>query len=535
MTNELKKLRRELETTKSALQAQAARCRQLVAAFTRKLQEKEKELRKSNDLRDRQLACVLRSLLVLESRLRKEQKIIRQQLVEKDRVIAQQSSELAQLRPNSPDQSSGESRLDDLCHRSIYKETPLTENAYRDNPVLESVQQILLKDEEDLLTVQPVDNCDKNAEVGVAWYETDSTVLATEQQQQQQKRDSFPAWCKNQEESWTALVPDPRDKDSSGAWCIKVIEADEEPPPTNGHERLWVKDKPAPTKAQHLEEKACLQMAKKNLAIAVPKDLDEIEANSITVLECSYQELSPVTLKPQQQQQQQQKQKPPALPPKPSRLLKPSEILKRSGKPETQPKPRVHVQEIKRKQMNGHVPGNAKPQPAVKEESLPDVQSEILDTVKKKTDSPPTKPRSESTEAAIRIGSSVSSLITGSSRESIVTELTTTPEDGLQENFEEFKLEECYVEADGRPEADGAEMNHYAAVGPVAAAPEATRTYETFLETTGLSQKSILTPSRMLSNHRSCLKPKDVKHRSRIKAAAVGVVPTVKYWTEPFL
>ncbi|GLV41108.1 hypothetical protein CBL_04632 [Carabus blaptoides fortunei] len=39
--------------------------------------------------------------------------------------------------------------------------------------------------------------------------------------------------------------------------------------------------------------------------------------------------------------------------------------------------------------------------------------------------------------------------------------------------------------------------------------------YEHFLECTGLSSKSILTPSRMLSNHKSMLKPKDIKLRSR--------------------
>lgn len=70
--------------------------------------------------------------------------------------------------------------------------------------------------------------------------------------------------------------------------------------------------------------------------------------------------------------------------------------------------------------------------------------------------------------------------------------------------------------------------------------------YETFLEMTGLTQKSILTPSRILSNHRNVMKPKDVKYRNRVKAAVtsekcangyagVATSPTVKYWTEPFL
>lgn len=70
--------------------------------------------------------------------------------------------------------------------------------------------------------------------------------------------------------------------------------------------------------------------------------------------------------------------------------------------------------------------------------------------------------------------------------------------------------------------------------------------YDHFLEATGLSNKSILTPSRLLSNHKSMLKPKDVKYKSRIKATAVlerhGVQTTagnatthVKHWTGPFV
>lgn len=62
-------------------------------------------------------------------------------------------------------------------------------------------------------------------------------------------------------------------------------------------------------------------------------------------------------------------------------------------------------------------------------------------------------------------------------------------------------------------------------------------TYEHFLECTGLSSKSILTPSRMLSNHKSMLKPKDVKLRSKVKSNNVieRQGNTVKYWSEPYL
>lgn len=72
--------------------------------------------------------------------------------------------------------------------------------------------------------------------------------------------------------------------------------------------------------------------------------------------------------------------------------------------------------------------------------------------------------------------------------------------------------------------------------------------YDHFLEATGLSNKSILTPSRLLSNHKSMLKPKDIKYKSRIKATAVlerhGIQTTsagttmtthVRHWTGPFV
>lgn len=66
-----------------------------------------------------------------------------------------------------------------------------------------------------------------------------------------------------------------------------------------------------------------------------------------------------------------------------------------------------------------------------------------------------------------------------------------------------------------------------------------TPTYEHFLECTGLSSKSILTPSRLLSNHKSMLKPKDVKLRSKAARSngleKQGGGNTIKYWTEPFI
>ncbi|KOC60467.1 hypothetical protein WH47_07825 [Habropoda laboriosa] len=130
----------------------------------------------------------------------------------------------------------------------------------------------------------------------------------------------------------------------------------------------------------------------------------------------------------------------------------------------------------------------------------------------------------------------------------------------IRQNFEEFNLDECDLSDDpDRPEGDGSERlgNLGAMVGqnektaatkdnnnvPLAASNSSSG-YDHFLEATGLSNKSILTPSRLLSNHKSMLKPKDVKYKNKIKATAVmekhGVSTTnntthVRHWTGPFV
>ncbi|XP_029040654.2 uncharacterized protein LOC114874995 isoform X1 [Osmia bicornis bicornis] len=131
----------------------------------------------------------------------------------------------------------------------------------------------------------------------------------------------------------------------------------------------------------------------------------------------------------------------------------------------------------------------------------------------------------------------------------------------IRQNFEEFNLDECDLSDDpDRPEGDGSERlgNLGATVGqneksaatkdnnnvPLAATNPSSG-YDHFLEATGLSNKSILTPSRLLSNHKSMLKPKDVKYKNKIKSTAVmekhGISTTtnntthVRHWTGPFV
>lgn len=124
-------------------------------------------------------------------------------------------------------------------------------------------------------------------------------------------------------------------------------------------------------------------------------------------------------------------------------------------------------------------------------------------------------------------------------------------QDDIRQNFEEFNLDDCDLFDDpDRPEADGSErLNDLIAtqIENTTKGKESSTNggYDHFLEATGLSTKSILTPSRLLSNHKSMLKPKDVKYKNKIKATAVlerhGISAMssththVKHWTGPFV
>lgn len=115
-------------------------------------------------------------------------------------------------------------------------------------------------------------------------------------------------------------------------------------------------------------------------------------------------------------------------------------------------------------------------------------------------------------------------------------------------NFEEFRFEDSDLDREFRSEGDGLE---YPSDQPVPSAPSITEdcagqvNYESFLEVTGLSQKSIITVPVQSSNrilygsHRNVQKPKDVKSRNRAKSTSfeckVYSPTAIKYWTEPYL
>lgn len=189
----------------------------------------------------------------------------------------------------------------------------------------------------------------------------------------------------------------------------------------------------------------------------------------------------------------------------------------------------------------------------------------------------------------IMLGSSVSALISGFNKQ-LINEIKTVNRKpivnneiveqkesdfdkfDLSQNFEEFKLDDCEIEEERSevqeiPEKEPENNVSSANVQLIRAINDSSvpklnidsveqfrkqllmtnntklnnaPTYEHFLECTGLSSKAIVTPSRLLSNHKSMLKPKDVKLRSRATRAN-GMEKqgnggnTVKYWSEPFI
>lgn len=122
-------------------------------------------------------------------------------------------------------------------------------------------------------------------------------------------------------------------------------------------------------------------------------------------------------------------------------------------------------------------------------------------------------------------------------------------------NFEEFRFEDSDLDREYRPEADGLECPSAVSSAATLCAGvencggggggEGRVNYESFLEVTGLSQKSIITVVQspctnrnVYGSHRNVQKPKDVKSRSRAKSASFEykTYPSaVKYWTEPFV
>lgn len=98
MNEEISELKNELEKTRNMVRFQRLRYQQLVSLFSVKLQDREEEARSDLQSKHIQLTRILRSLYVLESKLRKEQRVLKTTLSERDALIKSQQTEITELK-----------------------------------------------------------------------------------------------------------------------------------------------------------------------------------------------------------------------------------------------------------------------------------------------------------------------------------------------------------------------------------------------------------------------------------------------------
>ncbi|XP_044595010.1 putative uncharacterized protein DDB_G0267840 isoform X2 [Cotesia glomerata] len=166
METEVRSLKQELTSTRDALKSATKRCRELV----RELDSLHVCHESERNLRDQQLSKILRALLILESRLRQEQKSIRQQLCEKDTVIRNQQIEIARLRRYTKNYLKNKRELDSYINSedvTISKTTEATDNilsSLNDSNVGKEIQQLK---REIIIKLNCEDQILKNKEFGV--------------------------------------------------------------------------------------------------------------------------------------------------------------------------------------------------------------------------------------------------------------------------------------------------------------------------------------------------------------------------------
>ncbi|XP_043274792.1 uncharacterized protein [Venturia canescens] len=333
---------------------------------------------------------------------------------------------------------------------------------------------------------------------------------------------------------------------------------------------------------ERIEEKTCLQMSSKGLTIAKNLDYEDIES-------------LPEVMSPRPKT-------PPALPPKPTQFRS-TLVLKKIPSPsflidETRRKnPQRKIDAETRRGISGCLPSPAKtPSNGQTSRSLVFEEKYSVPRNQESSNDSHEKTRFASSRSAFqtinesprssdldnltpRVTSMVRHFeefkIGGDDERKISREHRERSRDrsrhndyeqfDIRQNFEEFNLDECDLSDDpDRPEADGSERLSNLGICQIAndrsnadnnnviytstCLPNTSNNanngiYDNFLEATGLSNKSILTPSRLLSNHKSMLKPKDVKYKNKIKAnAGLEKNPTgtthftqVRHWTGPFV
>lgn len=129
MSEEISELKSELDKTRNMVRFQRLRYQQLVSLFSVKLQEREEEARSDLQAKHIQLTRILRTLYILESKLRKEQRVLKTTLGERDALIKAQQTEIVELRDQlqrivARCVCAHKSAADELHHKSEPHEPP---------------------------------------------------------------------------------------------------------------------------------------------------------------------------------------------------------------------------------------------------------------------------------------------------------------------------------------------------------------------------------------------------------------------------
>ncbi|KAF7997604.1 hypothetical protein HCN44_006175 [Aphidius gifuensis] len=314
---------------------------------------------------------------------------------------------------------------------------------------------------------------------------------------------------------------------------------------------------------ESIEEKTCLSMSTKNLTIAKNLDYEDIES------------LPDLTLKT-----------PPALPPKPKfrtntlilkKIPSPSFFID-ENKNKNSPNRDTYIRNYYKtnKQINKTTGTTTARSLVFRKKSLNDIDNINYDILNKNNSNNDLSliPRVGNIVRhfeEFKIGSDTDIRINKTKDHKIIQKID---EIDIRQNFEEFNFDDCDLSDDpDRLDGDGSDklvnniINNDTSTSSTPSSPSSpTKTtinnnddnnnhssgiYDHFLEATGLSTKSILTPSRLISNHRDMLKPKDIKYKNKIKSNTIndknncsttsGTSSSsssqthVKHWTGPFV
>ncbi|XP_043242312.1 actin cytoskeleton-regulatory complex protein PAN1-like isoform X2 [Amphibalanus amphitrite] len=443
-SQQLRESQRALKRTRQHLQLQEARSRQLVTACAAKLRDQQAEAARAEALKERQFQRILQQLAVLQSKLKREQKLIYQEMSEREQLSQQQARELERLRRTNRRLLGKVTRLSAPCARCGTK--PDSGISDCDEPDELAPKQAKTGGSPDsaLASAESSDTASPpTAERGIM-------KTTREQRKAPPKTVTF------------SLSDEPREREKS---------APRRPP-------LPLKPRLILPPSAHVNGATFGQPS----IVSTISQLLGVELEAAAARQAAATTPAPLSAIPEDLESS--REAAPASQPSEDKENVPQETTKAGEEP-------APVQE------SNHKPKNA--------------------------------PRSRSNINLIM-----------SEHEGVK----------IKDNFEEFKFEEdisgsvCSDTASersadsGRDEklsfdrraGDGAESEP-AETQPIIA------NYDKFLEQSGLSQKSIRTPKRLFTNHRSMLKPSDVKHRHRTKLldgfTIEDVSPTsVRYYSE---